>query len=339
MFRSASWWSWVDPFPPLIRHQEDPNTTTTNKNKNHHSAFTTTNSLEMYPNPLGITPAMRANFHPVLRINQNCVAVLDLSQESGQSHLIPKEDQQNFIQNRNNRERLIESHQETCYTIGKYDENRLNLYSSELFQDSLNSISGYDGARTLHVGVDLGGPVGEDVYSFWDGVVHSVGYNPDLGDYGYVVVVEYDLSDLKLNNNDNDNVNSSSNNDNMDDGNDHQDSLLDWCTSPEEELECKDGSINMKSHVNYNRFWALYGHLDASTINLNTVGKHIKKGDVLGHLGDVHENGGWSIPHVHFQLTIYPPVTHDLPGAVTMQDRVRALIDFPDPRFVLGEIY
>lgn len=42
---------------------------------------------------------------------------------------------------------------------------------------------------------------------------------------------------------------------------------------------------------------------------------------------------------MHFQLTIHPPVTHDLPGAVTMKDRERALVDFPDPRFILGEIY
>lgn len=254
-------------------------------------------ALDFYPNPLGITPDMRENFHPVVKINQGCVSVLDLSQESGQSHLIPTEDQESFIQKRN-KEKFTEesSDEDKCYTIGKYDENRLKLYSSELFQDSLNSISGYDGARTLHVGVDLGGPVGENVHSFWGGVVHSVGYNSELGDYGYVVVVEYDLAELKLN-------------------------------------------TLMKDDGNRNRFWALYGHLDASTIDLNTVGKRIQRGHVLGHIGDVHENGGWSIPHVHFQLSIHPPVTHDLPGAVTMKDRDRALIEFPDPRFILGEIY
>jgi murein DD-endopeptidase MepM/ murein hydrolase activator NlpD len=246
----------------------------------------TTTLLEFYPNPLGITPDMRAKFHPVVKINQDCVSVLDLSQESGQSHLIPKEDQESFIQNRNREERFNQSKQENCYTIGKYDENRVKLYSSELFQDSLNSISGYDGARTLHVGVDLGGPVGENVHSFWDGVVHSVGYNSELGDYGYVVIVEYDLSEVKWNLKQDEN---------------HPESD---CGIHDETRQCGDedtrntsdgsssGVVSCQS-ADCNRFWALYGHLDASTMDLNTVGKRIQRGDVLGHIGDVHENGGW----------------------------------------------
>jgi len=47
-----------------------------------------------------------------------------------------------------------------------------------------------------------------------------------------------------------------------------------------------------------------------------------------------------SIPHVHFQVATFPPETHDMPGAVTVQDRTRALMeDFPDPRWILGDIY
>ena len=85
--------------------------------------------------------------------------------------------------------------------------------------------------------------------------------------------------------------------------------------------------------------WALYGHLDASTLKRNEVGKIVKRGEVLGCIGDVHENGGWNIPHVHFQLSIQEPATHDMPGAVALRDRERALVTYPDPRFVLGELY
>jgi hypothetical protein len=44
-------------------------------------------------------------------------------------------------------------------------------------------------------------------------------------------------------------------------------------------------------------------------------------------------------PHVHFQLSIEPPETHDMPGAVALADRNKALVQYPDPRWVLGEIY
>lgn len=293
--------------------------------------------LESYPNILGITSSMRHAFHPVVEMDPAQTTILDLSRTTGQSQLIPLEQQQTFIQNRTNERRNNNSmqnnkhkHEEitsqnmnvnannnetimlTHYTIGKFDEDRVNLYSSQLFEDDENEIGGYKGARTLHVGVDLGAPVGEYVYSFWDGVVHSVGYNSDLGDYGYVIVMEYDLSLCKAH----DNINGASAS---------ASTPLVGLNGFEKELD---------------RFWVLYGHLDKSTVERNRKGDQVKRGDILGRIGDVDENGGWSIPHVHFQVATFPPETHDMPGAVTVQDRTRALMeDFPDPRWILGDIY
>lgn len=170
------------------------------------------------------------------------------------------------------------------WTIGCYDENRVEMYSSEHFQDTENQIDGYGGQRTVHLGIDLGGPVGTKVHAFSNGVVHSVGYNPDYGDYGYVIVVQHELpSGVEV--------------------------------------------------------WALYGHLDKSTLRGKQPGAPIRKGQVLGRLGDCHENGGWVAPHVHFQLAMRAPETHDMPGASSVQDRTKALLDYPDPRYVLGPLY
>jgi len=55
-------------------------------------------------------------------------------------------------------------------------------------------------------------------------------------------------------------------------------------------------------------------------------------------MGKKHENGGWE-PHVHFQLSLVEPVVPDLPGVVARADREQALIDYPDPRLVLGALY
>ena len=55
-------------------------------------------------------------------------------------------------------------------------------------------------------------------------------------------------------------------------------------------------------------------------------------------MGDKHENGGWD-PHLHFQLSLIEPSTHDMPGVVDPNDREEFLINYPDPRLVMGPIY
>jgi murein DD-endopeptidase MepM/ murein hydrolase activator NlpD len=69
------------------------------------------------------------------------------------------------------------------WSIGKYDELRPGVYTTDLF----------DGARCLHIGVDLGGPVGSAVHAFAAGEVLYQGYNPADGDYGHVIVTQHEL--------------------------------------------------------------------------------------------------------------------------------------------------
>ena len=66
------------------------------------------------------------------------------------------------------------------WSIGRYDEVR-TIYTSDLFS----------GGRTVHVGLDIGGPVGTPILSFFDGVVFASGYNPELGDYGHTIVTKH----------------------------------------------------------------------------------------------------------------------------------------------------
>lgn len=161
---------------------------------------------------------------------------------------------------------------DTPWTIGRYDEPRPMIYTQEMFA----------GARTLHVGIDLGGPVGVAVHAFADGEIIHAGYNPADGDYGHTLV---------------------------------------------------------SCHPHGGRpLYALWGHLSAASIQHSPVGRTVRAGDVLGWLGDRSENGGWP-PHLHFQLCWDRPETHDLPGAVRVEDRAAALQRYPDPRMVLGPLY
>jgi len=66
----------------------------------------------------------------------------------------------------------------SLWTIGRYDEVRPSTYP-ESFRN-----------RTLHVGLDIGGPAGTAVHAFADANVLRAGYNPAEGDYGGVIVLE-----------------------------------------------------------------------------------------------------------------------------------------------------
>lgn len=188
--------------------------------------------------------------------------------------------------------------------IGKYDEDRIGLYTSDLFlvhaeTSPLETSSTTDSTdtttscqyRTVHVGIDLVGSVGTPVFAFTKGIVHAIGYNPELGDYGNVIVIQHF-----------------------------------WNTT--------NALTNTSSTV-----YALYGHLDDQSIQNQQVGDPIRSGQRIGAIGTIYENGGWYIPHVHFQLSLRPPETHDMPGAVCLQGRAEALMQYVDPRYVLGPLH
>ncbi len=77
----------------------------------------------------------------------------------------------------------------SAFSVGRYDEDRV-IYTQDLF--------GGDDRRTVHVGVDLGAPVGTPVHAFAAGVVLHAGYNAADGDYGHVVVTEHRLDGTAL---------------------------------------------------------------------------------------------------------------------------------------------
>ncbi|MDG1483681.1 MAG: peptidoglycan DD-metalloendopeptidase family protein [Myxococcota bacterium] len=76
----------------------------------------------------------------------------------------------------------------TPWAIGRYDEQRPAMYTQALFSAK----------RTLHVGLDLGGPVGVAVHAFDAGVILHRGYNAAPGDYGHVIVTEHVLDGAPL---------------------------------------------------------------------------------------------------------------------------------------------
>ena len=70
------------------------------------------------------------------------------------------------------------------YTVGRYDEHRPAMYTTELFA----------GVRDHHVGLDLGAPVGTAVHAFGPGVVFMTTINAEDGSYGPTLITQHHLS-------------------------------------------------------------------------------------------------------------------------------------------------
>ena len=64
------------------------------------------------------------------------------------------------------------------YQIGRYNEFRPGMYETEIF----------GGVRNIHVGIDIGAPVGTSVHAFGEGKIHSFGINPEEGSYGPTII-------------------------------------------------------------------------------------------------------------------------------------------------------
>lgn len=52
-----------------------------------------------------------------------------------------------------------------AYSVGRWDEVRPNMYTTEHFDNTEYGIDGYDGLRNVHMGLDLGAPAGSPVCS------------------------------------------------------------------------------------------------------------------------------------------------------------------------------
>jgi len=70
------------------------------------------------------------------------------------------------------------------FAVGKWDENRENIYNSGFYDDGA-------GGRTIHLGCDLFDVAGTPIHAFYDGEVALTGHYPGANDYGFVVILKH----------------------------------------------------------------------------------------------------------------------------------------------------
>ncbi len=82
-------------------------------------------------------------------------------------------------------------------------------------------------------------------------------------------------------------------------------------------------------------FFTLYGHLSTDSLSGLALGKAIHKGDTIGRVGTLHENGHWP-PHLHFQVILdMLGKQGDFPGVAFAHQRELWKSISPDPWLLL----
>jgi murein DD-endopeptidase MepM/ murein hydrolase activator NlpD len=76
------------------------------------------------------------------------------------------------------------------WTVGRYNEDRA-IYTQPLFAESAEP-------RTVHLGIDLGGPEGVAVHAFSAGIVRFATDNDKPGDYGPTLITEHEVNGAPL---------------------------------------------------------------------------------------------------------------------------------------------
>lgn len=77
--------------------------------------------------------------------------------------------------------------------------------------------------------------------------------------------------------------------------------------------------------------YSLYGHLATQDLEGLVLGQTIQQGELIGHLGNSSENGGWP-PHLHFQLIRdLQGFVGDYPGVCSRRDMDFYAQNCPNP--------
>lgn len=130
-----------------------------------------------------------ADYHQVVTVNEeDTISKLDLSSSNESFANLNHADADVLIG-------YIDKAREAAnakFLIGGYLENRNMYRRSLLFEENLSaSTENFDEPRSMHLGTDIWGEAGSDVYAPLGGMVHSFQNNNNYGDYGPTIILQH----------------------------------------------------------------------------------------------------------------------------------------------------
>ncbi len=138
-------------------------------------------------------------FHPVVNFNmaKDILMPLDFTENNNELPDINPNDIEQFSKYIVDK---LQKHK-AKFGFGGYDELRTLYNRSELFNKDLyakkDSIETEE-PRRLHLGIDIWGDAGTEVYAPVEGLVHSFAYNNPVGDYGATIILKHQIEYLRF---------------------------------------------------------------------------------------------------------------------------------------------
>lgn len=153
--------------------------------------------MKLYGDTGSLESALTAynDFHPVVLFGLNTrIAAVNLSQanplftddvyssrESFEAHLTD-----------------VAQKYKAAFLVGGYAEQRQMYRRSVLFdKDVIEEDSSLE-PRSLHLGVDIWGKAGTNIYAPLGGMIHSFAYNNNFGDYGATIIVQHQVESINF---------------------------------------------------------------------------------------------------------------------------------------------
>lgn len=94
-------------------------------------------------------------------------------------------------------------------------------------------------------------------------------------------------------------------------------------------------TLILEHNVEGEIFYTLYGHLSRKNIANWEIGACVKKGEIIGNLGVMSENGDWPA-HLHIQIIKdLQGMKGDYPGVSSAEDVQFYQSNCPDPKYLL----
>ena len=96
------------------------------------------------------------------------------------------------------------------------------------------------------------------------------------------------------------------------------------------------GLVIIKHRGDQFDFFILHGHLSIHSLKNIKVGQHLKKGELIGTIGNYKENGNW-VPHLHFQVMLSTlGFVDDFPGVAYSRELEVWKSICPDPNLLFN---
>ncbi|MEO8568515.1 MAG: peptidoglycan DD-metalloendopeptidase family protein [Ginsengibacter sp.] len=140
-----------------------------------------------------------SNFYPVVKFNpaKERLLAFDFTEKNIELQQIDLQDTEELGNYISDQLKI----KKAKFGYGGYNELRSLYKRSSLFDKDLKDKTNLNLAeepRRLHIGIDIWGATGTEVFAPLDGWVHSFAYNRQLGDYGATIILLHRLKGLSF---------------------------------------------------------------------------------------------------------------------------------------------